>query len=233
MKTSTILRLGTLVLLVGVLSVPSALAQIPEYSTMPIDEPTDVGGTILQPGTYLIRVLPGFSNRNRVQITSPDRETIYTTVLTVPHAIAPTEEMPNTMFVFYPAFEGQPRALRTWFAPDPVSKGGHDIVYEESRAKQLARASRSSVVAYRGEMAADMGTTELEVVTPEATIQPYVVPEPPRVAVVTPPPPPPPPAPMIAETRRELPRTAGNTPLIALLGLLSLAGAVAFRAFTR
>lgn len=221
MKISKLSRLGALMMLIALISVPAALAQIPEYSTLPVTEPTEVGGTVLQPGSYLIRILPGFSNRNRVQITDTERQTVYATVLTVPHQLGPNEEMPNTMFVFYPAFEGQPRALRTWYAPDAASDGGHDIVYEETRATQLARAAKAPVVSYRGTIETADVTPELHVVTPEARVETYVPPTP-RVAVVTPP-----------ATRTELPRTAGNTPMIALLGLFAIAGAFAFRSFVR
>ncbi|MFN2239871.1 MAG: hypothetical protein ABR524_10810 [Thermoanaerobaculia bacterium] len=214
MKTSTLLGIGALIVILGF--APPAQAQIPEYSAFNLNEATYVGKTLLQPGQYLIRVLPGFTNRNRVQVTSLDKQTIHTTVLTVPHAMGPNEEMPNTMFVYYPAFEGQPQALRTWYASDPVSGGGHDIVYDETRAAMLARAAKAPVVIYRGEVDATAQTEpDYYVFTPDARIETYVAPAP-RPA-----------------TRTELPRTAGTTPLLALLGLLSVAGALVFRAVNR
>jgi hypothetical protein len=212
---------------------PAAYAQTPEVSTLPVTEPLDVGGTILQPGTYMIRVLPSKSDRNKVQITSPDRSTVYATVLTVPHYFNPGETTPNTTFVFYPAEQGLPRALRTWFASFPsASQGGHDIVYQESRAQQLARLSNSRVVSYSDTVAvADFDTTPLQVVTPEATVETYTYTAPTPVAEA--------PAPMmssdpeptqVAEAKpMEMPQTASRLPLIVLLGLASLAGAVAFR----
>lgn len=233
------------------ISAPALFAQSPETSTLPVTEPLDVGGTVLQPGTYLIRVLRSFSDRNKVQITSPDRSIVYVTALTVPHQLEPNEEVPNTTFIYYPAGEGMPAALRTWFAPNPsASQGGHDIIYEESRARQLARLAKSPVIGYKSEteMADLDNTTALEVVTPAetTTYEPYV-PRPVIVAetvrpettttttttTVTP-------APMMSSetssttqvaeaTTPEMPQTAGNTPLIALLGLISLAGAAAFR----
>lgn len=212
------------------ISVPAALAQSPEGSVLPVTEPLDVGGTILQPGVYTIRVLPSLADRNKVQITSPDLQTIFATVLTVPHALEAGEEMPSTKLVFYPAGEGMPKALRTWFAPNPdASGGGHDIVYQQERAQQLARLSHSSVVSYPAETVAD--NTDLQVVTPEAAIQPYVPPAPmiAETPMETP-------APMlsnapeqVAETQPEMPQTASRIPLIALFGLLSLGGALAFR----
>lgn len=196
--------------------VPSAVAQIPEVSVLPVSEPLQIGDTVLQPGTYTIKLVPGFSNRNIVQVTSQDGSTVHATVLSVPHQLGPGEELPNTMFVFYPAEAGQPRALRTWFAADAVSNGGHDIVYEESRARMLARAANARVVSYTDDVAeADFGTTELRVVSPDATIETY------RVPATTV---------QVAEARpMELPATAGRVPMIALLGLLAVVGAVAVR----
>lgn len=222
-KTLRLMAVSAFALLIST----AAFAQTPEASVLPITEPTDVGGTILQPGTYTIRVLPSFVDRNKVQITSQDGQTVYATVLTVPHPFEPGETTPNTMFVYFPAGNGQPRALRTWFAQFPeASQGGHDIVYEESRAKELARLADSRVVAYKDDIAvAELETTPLEVVTPQATIETYTVPTP--VVVETTPAM----TSNVTETREEaeMPATASNLPLMALLGLLSIAGALAFR----
>jgi len=226
----------------------SAFAQSPEVSTLPITEPTDVGGTILQPGTYMIRVLRSFADRNKVQVTNADRSIVYVSALTVPHQLEPGEEVPNTMFVYYPAGEGMPRALRTWFAPNPVaSQGGHDIIYEASRAQQLARLSKTNVVYYPTEVAvADIDTAPLEVVTPTASTETYTYTPPTTTTTVTEitnsPAPISTPEPMVSSSPEpvtqiaeadtepaEMPHTASNLPLIALLGLASLGGAVAFR----
>ena len=118
--TTKVMAISAIALL---LSLP-AMAQTPEVSTLPISEPTEVGGTILQPGTYLIRVVAPQADRNKVQITSVDKQTIYATLLTIPHQLEPNEKRSDTMFVFFPAGEGRPRALRTWFAPEPSSGGG-------------------------------------------------------------------------------------------------------------
>lgn len=206
MKTSLkFVVMGALALQI---SIPAAFAQTPETSVLSVTEPLDVGGTILQPGEYTIRVMKSFTDRNKVQVTSPDMGTVYATVLTIPHALSPNEESPNTTFVFYPAAEGSPRALRTWFAPNPAaSGGGHDIVYEAGRARQLAALANAPVTAYPATAVAELDTTRLEVVT----VDPVV------------------PAPMISSQTPEMPGTASNVPLIALLGLISLGGAFAVR----
>ena len=230
MKTT--LRLLLVSAFALLISVPVALAQTPEVSVLPVGEPLDVGGTILQPGNYVIRVIPALGDRNRVQITSPDFTTIYATLLTIPHDLEPNEEVPTTRLVFFPATEGRPRALRTWFPPNTAMEAGHDIVYEESRATQLAVIANEPVPAYTGEITE---TTMVQTITP-----------PPPVVTTTPAPvveapaPAPAPEPMISsqteettDTTPEMPETASNLPLIALIGLLSIGAAVAVRRFAR
>ena len=218
-----------------VLTAGAAMAQTPEASVLPVTEPLDVGGTIIQPGTYTIRVLPSMYDRNKIQVTSMDGNTVYATALTVPHPLEPGEEIPNTTFIFYPAGEGQPRALRTWFAKFPdASQGGHDIIYDDSRARQLARLAKSNVVSYPTSVTVETReTAPLQVITPQATVEVYEAPQP-----------------IITETTTttttttlatndtedtmvsstvDMPATASNTPLIALLGLASLLAAVAIR----
>jgi len=214
----------TLVSAFALLISMAAFAQSPEVSTLPVTEPLLVGSTILQPGTYMIRVLPSRFDRNKVQITNADRSTVYATVLTVPHYFAPGEETPNTKFVFYPAEAGLPRALRTWFASNPsASQGGHDIVYEETRAQQLAKLSNSRVVSYADATTAEqLDIAELHVVTPEATVETYTAPPAPMISSSEP-------VQTAANETPEMPQTASKLPLLALLGFVSLAGAFAVR----
>lgn len=217
----------------------AAFAQSPEVSMLPVTEPLDVGGTILQPGNYVIKLIRSPYDRNKVQVTSVNGDTVFATLLTVPHQLEPGEEVPNTKFVFYPAEAGLPRALRTWFAPNPsASQGGHDIVYAETRAQQLARLSNSRVVSYEDTVTvADLDTTELHVVTPDAKVETYTY-TPPPAPVVTETPVADTPAPMISSEAEpvqtaaepmEMPQTASRLPLLALLGFVALAGAFAVR----
>lgn len=217
-KLTKWLALSAVAITLGVLSPSSASAVIPEVSYLPVEEPLDVGGTILEPGVYLIRVLPSISNRNLLQITNEDRTKVYATVLSIPHPLPATEEAKDTKFVFYPASNGAPRALRTWFAPDSTSDGGHDIVYPERRAMQIASVAMTPVVAYKDETPVEeLKTTELELVTPDQKVAEYVE-QVPTEKVAS-----------MAEGS-EMPRTASNGPLLLTLGLLLVVGALGLRA---
>lgn len=240
-RTLRLFATGVFALLV---CMPAVYAQTPETSRLPVTEPLDVGGTILEPGNYIIRLAPVRSNRDTVQVLSEDGSKVIATVMTVPHYFEPGEETPNSMFVYFPSGDGAPRALRTWFARFPeASQGGHDIVYSESRAKQLARLAKQDVVFTTPD------TTTLSVVTPESTVEVYTPPSATitmttetTVETTTPAPTPVTETettvettetePMVSSTETEtpeMPSTASRIPLMALLGLASLIAAVAIR----
>ena len=233
------LKLFAVALFALLVAAPALVADMPitpEVSWFPVTEPTDVGGKVLQPGTYVIKVIQAADSRNKIQIWSQDQKKLYATVLSIPHELKPNETMPSTMFVFYEPTANHPRALRTWFAKNPPGDYGHDIVYPEGRAKQIAVASNSRVVSYpETTVENDIATSTLSVQTPQSTVETYTY---------TPPAPAPvaesttvettPATPMISssnttETTTEMPQTAGSNPTLALLGLVAIAGAVAIR----
>lgn len=220
MKVLTrLLALSVLAVIFGAFSAPQVMAQIQEASYLRLTEPLDIGGTVLQPGVYVIRVLPSNENRNTLQVTNEDRSQVYATVLSIPHTLSSTVQQTSTEYVYYPATSGSPRALRTWFAPNATSHGGHDIVYPQGRAIELAVVVKEPVVAYKDATPpAELKTAELVVVTPAKEVIPYVEPTPA-------------PAPAVVAEVRELPHTASRVPLFATLGLLMLCVAVGIRAF--
>ncbi len=221
MKTlSKLLALGALGVILGIVPAPTATAVIPEVSYLPVEEPLDVGGTVLQPGVYVIKVVPNIANRNILQVLNEEQTKVFATVLSIPHAVSATEEQTNTQFIFFPASGNSPRALRTWFNAESTSGGGHDIVYPERRAVEIAMVANAPVVAYKDDTTIEeMKTTELELVTPDQKIAVYV------------PPPPPAQIAMVSDEDDELPRTAGNGPLFLTLGLLLVVVAASARAF--
>lgn len=227
-KFSKIFALTAFVVIFAVVGVPEAKAQMPNHdiSWLPVDEPLDVGGTVLQPGRYQIKVIRRNpeTNGNVVQVLKEDG-TVVTTVLTVPHAISATKEQEHSEFIFYPpAAPGAPKALRTWFPADPVGHRGHDFVYPEGRATEIAVALNEPVVTYRGETRTAFDDTTVEVVTPQREITTYVTPNTTtttttRTTTGT----------TMLDEEQELPRTASPLPLAALGGLLLLGAAFGIR----
>lgn len=206
--------------LVLVAPAQQAKAQFPANAAeLNVTEPLDVGGTILQPGTYRIEVVKLDENRNMLQVKSDDKMTVFATVLSIPHATVAGEVMPETRFVYFPATVGLPRVLRTWYEQDRSS--GHDIVYPKARAFELAATLKQPIFAMPSETKeAEFVTVPVTVVTPEKVEKPYEV-----ARQVEPPT-------QIAEAlpEKELPRTASHVPLYALLGALAIGGALGLHA---
>jgi hypothetical protein len=78
-----------------------------------IDQSIDVQGTVLPPGSYVMKLLLD-SNRRTVQIYNADGNRLITTILASP---AYRSDAGKSEFNFYGVAEGQPPALRTWFYP--------------------------------------------------------------------------------------------------------------------
>jgi hypothetical protein len=197
-----------------------------EQGLIKLTEPLDVGGTILPPGDYNIIVVSGRIDRNMLQVWNAEGTELLTTLLSVPHREGPSGvQVPENRYIYYPASDDSPRALRTWFASNTPNSGGHDIVYSKARAMELAARVEEPVVAIPDEVqVAELETVPLVVVTPEKKVVPYKPPtieEPPaKLAQKAPP-------------QRLLPQTASNVPLIAGLGFLSLVGALGLGVLAR
>jgi len=208
--------------------------ETPEDAVFTLTEPLDVGGTILQPGSYQVKVVPLHWNRDLLQVRSADLSKLYVNVLTVPHQEGPEgEQVEWSRYVYYPAIAGQPRALKTWFAANTPKSGGHDIVYPTRRAMELAAQAKEPVVAIPDEVqVADYETAPLVVVTPEKEVKPFEMAKAPA-----PPAPEAAPAPVVVADssldRKLLPATASRVPLVAGLGLLSLVGALGLGVIAR
>lgn len=220
MKTNGWLVAGMSAAIMLVGAAQQANAQQPtNASELYVAEPLDVGGKILQPGTYRIEVVRLDENRNMLQVKSEDKMKLFATVLSIPHATVAGEVMPETRFVYFPATAGLPRVLRTWYEQDRSS--GHDIVYPKARALELAATLKQPIFAMPTETKeAEYVRVPVTVVTPEKQEKPYVF-----ARKVEPPT-------QVAETlpAKELPRTASHVPLYALLGVLAVGGALGLHA---
>ncbi len=74
-----------------------------------IDQSIDVQGTVLPPGSYVMKLL-GSPDQRTVEIFNAAENHLITTVLASPaYRLDPTG---NSEFKFYDGAEGQPRALR-------------------------------------------------------------------------------------------------------------------------
>lgn len=192
-------------------------------STLTLTERTEVpGGRILEPGSYIVRVVDNQSAWNVVEISSVDRSKTFATILATPHTAA--DRAPNTLFVFYDGPEGQPKALRSWFPPN--DRWGQDFVYSKARGEQLAQMNASAKVP---EATPEMETyTRTHLYTTDTAVSTETTAQnPPAMTTTTT-------TERTVDTtdRTQLPKTASPYPLLALAGVSALGLGLAVRRLT-
>jgi hypothetical protein len=218
------------------------------------DEVMQVPNATLQPGTYVIRLAESSGNRHIVQIFDQDEKHLVTTILAIPNQrLQPTGK---SVFAFWEVPAGQPKALRAWFYPG--DNFGQEFAYPKTEATQITASNSGATVPVSDEKVADLTVADSSTTTAaEPTLAPVAAapaePAPPaaapEVAVVQEPAPAPvvdaqPPATADRDDAQRLtaqntapqtaapeslPTTASNLPLLGLIGLLSICGAVVTR----
>ena len=93
-----------------------------------IDQPIAVEGTVLSPGSYVMKVLDSPVDRTIVQIFDAETNYLINTIFAIP-AYRVTSAGDST-FEFYEARDGQPTALHTWFYP----RDTNGFAYRDSRS---------------------------------------------------------------------------------------------------
>jgi hypothetical protein len=216
-----------------------------ERTFLTFSSAVELPGVTLQPGTYLFRLADSQSNRHIVQVFSQDEKQIHATILAVP--AERLEVTGETVVTFRETGEAAMPAVQYWYYPG--DRIGHEFVYPKDQAMKIAKRTGQNVLSMEGEVAS-AGTTvtsttpEGEVTewkreeTPARTAEETVAPS---EATRTPEPESPPAQPSASATMSqrstaatsgqasELPITASPLPLSALIGLLSLGGAMALR----
>jgi len=219
-------------ILIGLASVASMLqvARADEWdqrTVLTFNAPVEVPGQVLLPGTYVFKLADSPSNRNIVQVFDKDETHLFGTFLAIPdYRITPADK---TIITFDERPVGSPEAIKAWFYPG--ENYGHDFVYPKPKAKELAKANKTPVASMPAELAPNttMPATTMQephVVALKAAPVKAQTPDDREVEVAEVfaivPEAPPAPAP-------ELPATASNLPLVALVGGLSLAAAFGVR----
>jgi hypothetical protein len=91
-------------------------------TNLTIDQSIDVQGTVLPPGTYVMKLLSTSNDRYTVQIFNAREDHLFATILATPTYMVRVPA--DTEFTFYDVVAGQPPALHTWFYP------GDNVGYE-------------------------------------------------------------------------------------------------------
>ncbi len=139
-------------------------------TTITIDESMQLPTTTLQPGTYVIKLLPTSSaDRHTVQFFDKDERHIITTIEAIPNErVRPTGK---SVFAFWETPAGQPKALRAWFYPG--DNFGQEFAYPKDEAARIsARNNNVTVPTVKDEKTADVTTTAQNdtAVTPAAPV---------------------------------------------------------------
>lgn len=186
------------------------------------------GFGILPAGTYVFKILDSKSDRHIVQIFSRDEKTVYATILAIPnYRLKATDK---TVMTFRERPAGEPEALRAWFYPG--REWGEEFVYPKARAVALAKETNTPVLFMPAEIAPEVAVaivTPAEPVVVALAAAPVMAIQPSgdevQIDQVVTPPPVTTAAAQAAPTPT-LPSTGSSMPLIGLLGLFALAGAV-------
>jgi LPXTG-motif cell wall-anchored protein len=217
--------------LVWTVSVAFAQAPMDNRTFFTFSGPVAIPGVTLPAGKYLFR-LADTSSRNVLQVVSADGKTPYAVFFF--HRIDRAEISKNSEIRFMETAAGMPQAVRAWwYAGD---RSGYEFVYPKEQARLLAKGTGTPVLTMAVPAAAPAAVTP-----PLATVSPAGKEAP--VAAATPAPAPPPGPSLVGEAapssipvaeptlqaRAALPRTGTGTPLVGLIGLVLLLGAVLAR----
>ncbi|HSP68864.1 MAG TPA: hypothetical protein VLN48_14150 [Bryobacteraceae bacterium] len=245
------------------LSVTFVLAptvQADEYNrktVITISNPVEIPGVVLPAGTYVMRLFNSSSNRHIVQFMNEDQtRQLALTFAASAERIRPTGK---TVLTMYEGSQGAPPAVRTWYYPGDTV--GQEFLYPHKQAVRISERTKVAVPEIETQKSAVItekaetrtATEPVLVARAEPAPAPIAAPVPEPVAAPEPAPAPepiaapepqqkseapvaepqPPPAVPSTSTPDSLPKTAGETALAGLIGILSLGFAFGVRKLRR
>ncbi len=208
----------------GALCLPKAWADDWNKSTtLTFSQPVEIPGMVLPAGTYVFKLAESSSDRNIVQIFNVARTHIFATILAVNnYRLTPTN---HTVITFSERPANTPMALHAWFYPG--DNYGQEFVYPRSEALALARSNHRPVLAMPSQLTTELNLPPAKAIpvliqAPIVAVEPTgkevpastVVAASPAVEIASTAPAP--------ERPASLPKTAGELPLLGLLGALLL-----------
>jgi hypothetical protein len=136
--------LGLSVFVIVVMTLPPALMadEWNKATKLTFNEPVEVPGMVLEPGTYWFTLADSEADRNIVEIWNADRSHLIKTILAIPdYRFKPTGK---TVVHFEERPSDSPEAIHSWFYPG--DNYGEEFVYPKSRATQLAKQTNRPVL---------------------------------------------------------------------------------------
>lgn len=198
-----------------------------------INEPLQIPKMVLAPGTYVLKLVESQSNRHIVRVMNSDETQVITTILAIPnYRLQPTGK---SAFGFWEMPAGSPPALRSWFYPG--DNFGQEFAYPKAAAAIVTATTLTPQAVVPIDPAEAPAETKAATPPPapvETAPDPAPTPVPPAAQTPTTTPPAPIPSSdrlydSTLPTIRRLPETASNSPLLVMVGLMSMGMALAVR----
>ena len=222
-------RLVLLGLTVALLAPVTKADPVYKRTVVTFKQPVEIPGQVLMPGTYVMKLLDPYMDRNIVRFYNAQENHMYAMVFAVPdYRLTPTD---HTVITFEERAHNAPQAIKEWF---PAGEQlGRRICVRQSPASRGIGSSTSLRPPAQPQAAAVAPVPApqakpTETPAPVAQAQPA---QPPVEIAQAQPEPKPVTAPAAASPAtsqsKELPKTASDLPLVAMLGgALVLVGAV-------
>jgi len=189
--------------------------------------PVQIPGQTLPMGTYVFKLFNSQSTRDIVAVSNADDTRLIAYVMSIPMIRATRTD--KTVFMFEERGSDSPQAIHGWFYPGRLQ--GHQFLYGHREA-EVASSGGSETITQSSvtQESTPLVSAEPKIDEPKSE----AVPEQNQVAELqTTPAPAPEPSTTTTDTTKELPKTASTTPLIALLGMLSLGGGLGLKLFAK
>ncbi len=150
--TSMLIASCCVAMFVGIWAPRAHASAFNQATKVTFNQPVEIPGTTLTAGTYWFTRMSDDPDNDVVQVWSADRQHLIATVLTIPdNRLQPTGK---PVISFEERNSGQPEALRAWFYPGDNS--GHEFVYPESRARELAKRTGHPVLSMRDDVGSNI-----------------------------------------------------------------------------
>ncbi len=160
--TSLLVASCCVALFLGIWAPRAHADQSNQATKLTFSAPVEIPGAVLPAGTYWFTVMRDDPDRNVVQVWNSDREHLLATFMTVPdYRMQPAG---RTILKFEERPSSQPEALEAWFYPG--DNYGHEFVYSESRARELAKRTGHPVLSMRDDVASNITTPAKSVKEP-------------------------------------------------------------------
>ncbi len=188
-------------------------------------QPVEIPGQVLGAGTYVFKVMDSPSDRDIVQVFNKRENHCYGTFITIPDYRMNPPDKP--VITFEERATGSPEAVHAWWYPG--RNYGHEFIYPKVKEVAMAQGATQQTgqtATNTSETAAPPAKKQSTTAMHEPAVQPPAEEQTPAAQPATT-------APQeeaAGRTKPEapramLPKTSSTLPLIAFLGLASLAGA--------